>query len=103
MCNRYGLKTPISRIVTELARWELPIVKPSPHELPNLPEREHIRPTDTAPILRPIDGGLELAELRWGLIPWFCKGAIRDFKGLNTNTRAERPRRFAASRGLRWW
>lgn len=89
MCNRYGLKTPISEIVRVLAEAGTPMVDPPASALPNLEPREHIRPTDRAQVLRPVKGGLQLAELRWGLIPWFYKRAIRDFKGLNTNARAE--------------
>ena len=30
MCNRYSLEAPITDLASELARWELPIVKPGP-------------------------------------------------------------------------
>jgi putative SOS response-associated peptidase YedK len=37
--------------------------------------------------------------IRWGLVPWFHKGALRDFKGLNTNARAETVATLATFKG----
>ena len=42
--------------------------------IPNVPPREHIRPTDMAPIVRPLDpadpcAGAELVDARWWLKP----------------------------------
>ena len=47
--------------------------------------RDPIRPTDRAPIVRPLDpdhpaAGLELVELRWGLVPWFHRRPAREWK-----------------------
>lgn len=99
MCNRYGLKTPITAIAAALAQVELPLVDSPAHALPNLEPREHIRPTNLAPVLRPFNGGLHLVELRRGLVPWFHKGALRDFKSLNTNARAETAATLASFKG----
>ena len=74
MCNRYGLTLPIRELAIALRRLELPLVDPPVQRLPNLEPREHIRPTDIAPMLRPFEGGLQLVERRWGLIPWFHRG-----------------------------
>ncbi|HEY5072043.1 MAG TPA: SOS response-associated peptidase [Caulobacteraceae bacterium] len=90
MCNRYGYQHPYNRLVAEFShigpvRWA--------GAEPNA-AREHIRPTDRAPIIRPADPerpaeGLELLELRWGLIPWFHRKSEREWKPLTTNARSE--------------
>lgn len=36
---------------------------------PDLDPRDEVRPTDVAPILRPVDGGVELMRRRWGFAP----------------------------------
>jgi len=95
MCNRYGYQHPYNRLVAEFS--ELRPVRWAGAE-PNAP-RDPIRPTDRAPILRPAGDGLELVELRWGLIPWFYKGPVKDFRGLNTNARAETVSTLASFKG----
>jgi putative SOS response-associated peptidase YedK len=90
MCNRYGYQHPYNRLVAEFSqigpvRWD--------GLEPNAP-RDPIRPTDRAPIVRPLDAdnpraGLELVELRWGLVPWFHRGSAREWKALTTNARSE--------------
>src|SRR5450631_1267012 len=95
MCNRYGYQHPYSRLVDEFS--EVRPVQWAGAE-PNAP-RDQIRPTERAPILRTVDDGLELVELRWGLIPWFHKGPLKNFKGLNTNARSETVSTLASFRG----
>lgn len=56
--------------------------------------RDEIRPTNTAPVLRPLDPadpsqGLELVELRWWLVPFFHKKPLADWKAMCTNCKAE--------------
>jgi putative SOS response-associated peptidase YedK len=86
MCNRYGYQHPYRKLLEEFSevghiRWD--------GLEPNAP-REEIRPTDPAPIIRRDRAGeLELVERRWGLIPWFHKGAVKDWKVLGTNARSE--------------
>jgi len=85
MCNRYGYQHPLNALPDEFSdlgpiRWD--------GLAPNAP-LDQIRPTDRAPIIRPVDSVLELAVIRWGLVPWFHKGPLKDFKGLNTNARSE--------------
>ncbi len=55
----------------------------------NLQPREAIFPTDPAPVLRLTDKGITLSELRFGLIPYFHKGAAKEWKLLTTNARSE--------------
>src|SRR5579859_2239786 len=85
MCNRYGYQHPLNALPDEFSdlgpiRWD--------GLAPNAP-LDQIRPTDRAPIIRPVDSVLELAVIRCGLVPWFHKGPLKDFKGLNTNARSE--------------
>ena len=88
MCNRYGYQHPYSALIDEFSEIG-PVRWPAAAE-PNAP-RDQIRPTDMAPVLRlPADGeGLELVDMRWGLVPWFHKAPMKAFKGLNTNARSE--------------
>ncbi|HWF01935.1 MAG TPA: SOS response-associated peptidase [Caulobacteraceae bacterium] len=93
MCNRYGYLAPVSRLVEEFSQVRLPILFKD-GAVPNLPPRDHIRPTNNAPILRPLDGadpaaGLELLDARWWLIPFFHRKGIKDWKPMCTNARAE--------------
>src|SRR4051794_7081334 len=87
MCNRYGYQHPYNRLVAEFS--EVGPVRWSGAE-PNAP-RDQIRPTNLAPILRadPEGEGLELVELRWGLVPFFHKTPAKDWKMLGTNARSE--------------
>lgn len=73
MCNRYGYLAPIARLIDEFSEVGMPL-RFKDGAIPNLAPREHIRPTNPAPILRPIEpanpsGGLELVDARWWLIP----------------------------------
>ncbi len=102
MCNRYGYLAPISRLVDEFSQIRIPLVFPS-GAIPNLPPREHIRPTDTAPIVRPIEAarpeaGVELVEARWWLVPFFHKKGVKEWKPMCTNARAETVATTAAFR-----
>jgi putative SOS response-associated peptidase YedK len=92
MCNRYGYQTPISRLVDEFSQVRIPLTFPG-GAVPNLEPRVHIRPTDIAKIVRPLDAsnpfaGVELVDARWWLIPFFHRRAIKDWKPMCTNARA---------------
>ena len=64
MCGRYSLTTPVEGI-RRLFGFA---------ELPNLPARYNIAPTQPAPVVRRGgDGRRELALLRWGLVPSWAK------------------------------
>jgi putative SOS response-associated peptidase YedK len=93
MCNRYGYLAPVSRLVDEFSQVRLPLVFKD-GAIPNVPPREHIRPTNTAPIIRPLDPadpfvGVEMVDARWWLIPFFHKKGVKDWKPMCTNARAE--------------
>src|SRR5437764_5423980 len=93
MCNRYGYLAPVTRLIDEFSEVRIPLVFKD-GAIPNVPPREHIRPTDMAPIVRPLDpadphAGAELVDARWWLIPFFHKGGVKDWKPMCTNARAE--------------
>ncbi|HEV2363392.1 MAG TPA: SOS response-associated peptidase [Caulobacteraceae bacterium] len=85
MCNRYGYRHPYRQLLEEFS--DLGPIRWAGLE-PNAP-RDDIRPTDPAPIIREVGGELELAELRWGLIPWYHQGPTKGWKVLGTNARSE--------------
>ena len=74
MCNRYGYNNPLAalqRTFSEFGpvQWD--------GLAPNATDLLQIRPTDRAPIIRPVDGGLELAMFRWGIIPNAWRGSLK--------------------------
>jgi putative SOS response-associated peptidase YedK len=93
MCNRYGYLAPISRLMDAFSEARIPLVFKD-GAIPNIEPREHIRPTNTAPIIRPLDPadpfvGVDMVDARWWLIPFFHKGGVKDWKPMCTNARAE--------------
>jgi putative SOS response-associated peptidase YedK len=69
MCNDYGNRVSYRAYVEEFSQTRLPLVSPKPEFAPNLEPRDEIWPTDKAPVIRRTDGGVELAQLPWGLSP----------------------------------
>lgn len=67
MCNDYGNRVPYSVYVEEFSEVGLPLKFPT--AAPNLEPRDDIWPTETAPVVRRREDGVELAQLRWGLAP----------------------------------
>ena len=93
MCNAYGFNAPISRLIDVFRQLDLPMTW-ADGGVPNLAPRELIRPTDPAPVVRPLDPsaaeqGVVFSELRWWLVPYFHKGGVKDWKALTTNARSE--------------
>src|SRR3569833_1972323 len=69
---------------------KIPFKIPEPR--PNL--REEVRPTDPAPVFRPLAptnpaGGLKGGLVRWDLIPWSWTQPVKAKKFLATNARSE--------------
>jgi putative SOS response-associated peptidase YedK len=93
MCNLYSEKVSYRQLVDEFSQLKLPIVIPAPGAAPNLEPLEQVRPTDVAPIIRPAEGGVELARLKWGFAP------VRPKAPPVTNFRSE-GRRFGRGRCL---
>ena len=69
MCNLYSEKASYRQLVDEFSQLRLPIVLPGPGAAPNLEPLEQVRPTDVAPIIRAVEGGVEMARLKWGFAP----------------------------------
>lgn len=93
MCNRYGYLAPISRLIDEFSQVRIPLVFEG-GAVPNLAPRDHIRPTDPAPIVRPLaaadpSAGVQLLEARFWLVPYFHRKPVKDWKAMCTNARAE--------------
>ena len=87
MCNRYSITKFYEDYLAFMAFMGMTLVTNG--GIPNLEPRDNVRPTDKAPILRQAGDAMELVEVRWGLIPYFHKGAVKEWKLLNTNARAE--------------
>jgi putative SOS response-associated peptidase YedK len=73
MCNDYGNNIPYSAYLEAFSETRIPVRFPA--DAPNLKAREDIWPTDTAPIIRQVEGGTEFAQLRWGFPPARPKAA----------------------------
>ena len=67
MCNDYGNRVPYDAYVEAFSQIKLPLIARG--ATPNLEPREDIWPTETAPIIRGCDDGVELAQVRWGFAP----------------------------------
>jgi putative SOS response-associated peptidase YedK len=66
MCNEYRFKQSLDRIVQELAGRNLSLHWAG--GAPNLEPHDSIRPTELVPILIGAPQGVELKQLRWGLV-----------------------------------
>ena len=97
MCNRYGFGGRLHQMVEEMSQLKIPL-RFEGTGLPNLEPREDIRPTNRAPIIRTVEGGAEIVERRWDLVPWFHKGPVKAKKYLCTNARSETVATTAAFR-----
>jgi putative SOS response-associated peptidase YedK len=80
MCGRYSITTPVEALV-RLFHFAGP--------LPNFPPRYNIAPTQQVPIVRraPANGERDLAQVRWGLIPFWAKDTKIGYS--LTNARAD--------------
>jgi putative SOS response-associated peptidase YedK len=74
MCNRYGYNNPYAALLRAFER--LGMIRWNGAE-PNT--RVDIRPTDKGPVIRD-DGGLELADLRWGFVPDYWSYSLAAWK-----------------------
>jgi putative SOS response-associated peptidase YedK len=67
MCNDFGNRIPYSAYLEEFSELRIPVRFPVAS--PNLEPRDDIWPTETAPVIRRVDDGIEFAQLRWGFPP----------------------------------
>jgi len=89
MCSNYRQTKPITDVYAEFAQIDLPVLFPSPHQAPNIEPCLETRPTDLGVVFRSHGEGVELVRLRWGLVPWFHRGAPKAWKFATFNARAE--------------
>ena len=87
MCGRYRNHLTFS----DLRQLTNPgLVRPDPSEAPNMEPQTQVFPTNQAWVIREAADGREALQMRWGLIPFFFKGAtLKEFKGTTINARAE--------------
>lgn len=93
MCNEFQLRYARSLIADRFAEIKVPIRWADAE--PNRPLDDPYKPTNRATILRPLDpadpaAGLEGVALRWWLVPFFHKGAVKDWRSMCTNATLER-------------
>ena len=84
MCGRYALIASAPRLARLLGLMDVP----------ELPTRYNIAPSQTSPVVRsPEAGRLELIPMRWGLVPGWAKKPASDYRMINAKaeTLAERP------------
>jgi putative SOS response-associated peptidase YedK len=73
VCNDFGNNVPYSDYLAAFSQIRAPVVFPT--TAPNLEPRDDIWPTETAPVLRRREEGVELVQIRWGFPPARLKGA----------------------------
>jgi putative SOS response-associated peptidase YedK len=73
MCNDYGNHIPYSAYLEAFSQTRIPVRFPV--SAPNLEPREDIWPTETAPVIRRVEEGIEFTQLRWGFPPARPKAA----------------------------
>jgi putative SOS response-associated peptidase YedK len=64
MCNDFGNHVAYAEYADALKQLGMPLVAPAAP--PNLEPRSDIWPTETAPMFLAAEGGVELAQMRWG-------------------------------------
>ena len=89
MCTNYRRTKGFDQISEEFHETRIPVRFPERHQAPNLEPQSEIRPTNRAVVLRAREDGVELAWLRWGLVPFFHKGTIGSWKASTFDARAE--------------
>ncbi|AYJ85314.1 SOS response-associated peptidase (plasmid) [Sphingomonas paeninsulae] len=94
MCGRYRDTRPWAELHAALREFVGPFDQPAL----NLESREQVRPTQAATIVRLHDAAPSVSQARWLLVPWFHKGALKDWKATTFNARAETVRTSRAYR-----
>ncbi|BCB17892.1 SOS response-associated peptidase [Bosea sp. ANAM02] len=83
MCGRFSQAYSWNEIVA----FSQPLTVPA--ATPNLRARYNIAPTTEVDIIVKTEAGRELKKARWGLIPGWHKGRLKDFKLATFNARVE--------------
>ncbi|HEY1926606.1 MAG TPA: SOS response-associated peptidase family protein [Caulobacteraceae bacterium] len=94
LMSAYQLRTPISEIERDLRALGLPLIFPGGATPNDWPDLETAAPGQSLPVFRPLDplapaAGLGLATMRWGLVPFFHRGALAAWTAQTFNARAE--------------
>ena len=92
MCNEYQLRVGRDPLALEFSQVQVPLTWADP--TPNRDLDQPFKPTNRATIIRAIDpadpiAGVEGLDIRWWLIPFFHKGAIKDWRSMCTNAKIE--------------
>src|SRR4051812_4454474 len=91
MCGRYTIT---SRPAALAQLFELP-------EVPQLPPRYNVAPTQPVPAVRRGERGATLSALCWGLLPPWAKDARAGFINARAETAADKPALRSAFRRRR--
>jgi putative SOS response-associated peptidase YedK len=94
MCGRFRDTHPWAELQAALREFVGPLDQPAL----NLESREQVRPTQAVTIVRTHDGTPSVSLARWWLVPWFHKGALKEWKATTFNARAESVRASRADR-----
>jgi putative SOS response-associated peptidase YedK len=73
VCNDFGNNVPYDAYLRAFSQIRVPVVFPK--AAPNLEPRDDIWPTETAPVFRRREEGVEMAQLRWGLPAGAAEGS----------------------------
>ncbi|MDB5700799.1 MAG: response-associated peptidase [Sphingomonadales bacterium] len=85
MCGRFRDTRPWAELHAALREF----VGPLNQAALNLESREQVRPTDAATIARISENVPSVSRARWGLVPWFHRGTLKDWKFNTINAKAE--------------
>jgi putative SOS response-associated peptidase YedK len=92
MCNEYRFNQKLAEIAAEFSQLKIPLrFDDAPS---NRPLGEPLKPTNRATIIRPDDpanplAGLHATDVRWWLVPFFHRKAVKDWRSMCTNARIE--------------
>jgi putative SOS response-associated peptidase YedK len=78
MCTRY--------VFTDPADAVRDLFKVTEGLTPNWEPNYNVAPTHIMPVIRPKDGGREIAMMEWGLVPWFSKDGKRQWSTMNARS-----------------
>lgn len=93
MCNEYQLRVKRGEYDWQFSELKVPLTWADAE--PNRRLDDPFKPTNRAPIIRPVDpanptAGLEGLDIRWWLVPAFHRGGLRDWRNICTNASIER-------------
>lgn len=92
MCNEYRFNATRDAIAAEFSKLQIPIRFSDAAS--NRPLGEPIKPTNRATIIRPDNpfdpsAGMHASDVRWWLVPFFHRKAVKDWRAMCTNARFE--------------